>query len=150
MDKKIIILVISIATVLFACNNGTSETEELENLANDLTEVQSDEVTDDAVSGTSYNEMILGKWDYVETITTVGDMEVNIKAMESWTMEYKEDMTFHEVSVLDKEYILDDSYTIEDNVLRRKGAIEVTIDELTSDKLVIGSLGSKMVFKKIK
>lgn len=149
MDKKFVIIFTFVATVLYACNNGPAETDNLENLVNDLAEEQSDEVSDDAANSKNYSEMIIGKWDYVETITTVGDMEVNVKAMESWTMEYRKDLTFHEVSVLDKEYILDDSYTIEDNVLRRKGAIEVTIDELTSDKLVIGSLGSKMVFKRV-
>ena len=132
---------------LFSCGNNPAVKEDIVTNEDTLTKTKIEEPVP-----VNYAEVIIGKWDYVETINTVGDVTVNIKAMYMWTMEYKADGTFFEQNQLaegEKTYTLEGPYTLEDSLLKRKGAVEVTIEELTADKLVLNSFGAKMIFKKM-
>jgi hypothetical protein len=123
---------------------AVDETEEVEAIE----EIEVEEVSEQADLAT----MIVGDWEYVESITTIGEESMSMRAAHNWVMNYKDDGTFYEMQQLiegGEEYVAEGTFTIEGETLKREGLFEVDVLELTEEKLHIGSLGSSMVFKKV-
>ncbi len=138
----------AIITLLISCGNPVSTVQQ--QVDSIVQTVDTQTVTTPEVN---YTEAIIGKWEYVETQMTIGDVTINNKVMYHWSLEFKKDGTFHEENQLsegDEILTLDNTYTITDKELKRKGAVLLTIVELTADKLIVDSFSAKLVYNKVK
>jgi len=141
---------------LFSCGGeesaSESSSESTEEVESTDTEEVIEEVVEEVVEEANLDQQIVGDWEYVESITTIGEESMSMRAAHHWVMNYKDDGTFYEMQQLiegGEEYVAEGTFTIEGETLKREGLFEVEILELTEEKLHIGSLGSSMVFKKV-
>ncbi|PLX01528.1 MAG: hypothetical protein C0594_13070 [Marinilabiliales bacterium] len=82
----------------------------------------------------------------------MGDQTYKMKAMYEWTFDFG-DGVFKEVNIIsegDEPATLEGELKIYGDTLKRQGAMAVTIEELTDDKLIIGNLGGKLEFERVK
>lgn len=149
---RILNILLSLSLFAFvACNNSGVQEQKVAEELDKLTEAV-EQIAEEVEEPVDMATKLLGKWNYVETITTVGETTVNIKAVESWTMEFKEGGGYYEEQIVAEGMepgIFDSTFKVEGNKLIREGAVEVEIVEITDTKLTILSMGSKMIFEKM-
>ncbi|RLD46349.1 MAG: hypothetical protein DRI94_14885 [Bacteroidetes bacterium] len=161
-------MAIIIAFAMFiSCGNSSESSKDLENALNELNKTLDEQTTDESITTTDndvtveeetkadesvdYKSKLIGEWEYIETESTVGSTTVNIKAVYAWILNFKEDGSYHESQTIAEGIapaILDSKFSIEGKTLKREGAIDVDILDVDNNTLTIGSLGSKMKFKK--
>ena len=160
-------IAIIFALGMFISCGSSDSAKELENALNEFDKTLNEQTTDESTTTADnevtdveetkadetvdYTSKLIGEWEYIETVTTVGSTTVNIKAVYSWVLNFKEDGSYYEEQTIaegTEPAVLDSKFTVEGKTIKREGAIDVDILEIDDNTLKIGSLGSKMIFKK--
>jgi hypothetical protein len=160
MRHLTLIILVVFGFLLFSCN----EESENSNTTNQMTgkDTVKTEIIPDTNGGETTTvvegdpeimKYLVGKWKYDHSVLEMDGESMNMVSADNWVMHYKSDGTFEESQTMvegGETYTSKDTYKLEGKTLKRTGLIAVDILEINEKEMTILSIGTKMVFKKVK
>ena len=160
MKKFTLIILVVFGFVLFSCNEedeNTTTSNQTTEQDTTKTEIAPDD--NEGGSGTipeadpEIMKYLVGKWKYDHSVLEMDGESMNMVSADNWVMHYKSDGTFEESQTMvegGETYTSKDTYKLEGKTLKRTGLVAVDILEINEKEMTILSIGTKMVFKKVK
>jgi hypothetical protein len=147
---------------IFSCNsndentttnsNQTTEKVTTENNVN-TNQGTTENSTETTVPDPEIMKYIVGKWKYDHSLVEMDGETMKMISADNWVMNYKSDGTFEESQMMvegGETYKSADTYKLEGKTLKRTGLVAFDILEINDKEMTILSIGTKMIFKKIK
>ncbi len=111
------------------------------------------EASNQSIGDPEIMKFLIGKWKYDHSVVEMDGESMNMVSADHWVMQYKADGTFEESQTMvegGETYTANDTYTLEGKTLKRKGLVAVEVLDINEKEMTILSIGTKMIFKKIK
>jgi hypothetical protein len=160
MKNLSLIVLLNFGLLIFACNQESESTTTSNQTTNQITTETNDVIDKDDVETVNNNEgdpevmkYLIGQWKYDHSVVEMDGESMQMVSADHWVMHYKADGTFEETQTMvegGETYTANDTYTLEGKTLKRKGLVAVEVIDINATEMTILSIGTKMIFKKIK